>query len=72
MPIYEYECTKCGEKFDLLRNITDSDQEIKCPRCGANSAKRILSLFGTTSSSIPSSSVSYPPTPLGSSTCGPT
>ena len=52
MPIYEYECTECGEKFELRRNIADSDKEIKCPKCGAKSPKRVFSVFGTASSSV--------------------
>jgi putative FmdB family regulatory protein len=52
MPIYEYECVKCGGKFDLLRNMADSDKEIKCPKCGAKSAKRLFSMFGTASPSV--------------------
>ena len=50
MPVYEYECTKCGERFELVRRISDSDSEIKCPKCGKESPKRVLSLFGTSSS----------------------
>jgi putative FmdB family regulatory protein len=34
MPIYEYECTNCGEKFEAHRKIADSGSEIKCPKCG--------------------------------------
>ncbi|MFC1912338.1 zinc ribbon domain-containing protein [Chloroflexota bacterium] len=49
MPIYEYECKKCGRKFELRRSINDADAEIKCPGCGGKSAKRLLSLFGTAS-----------------------
>ena len=50
MPIYEYKCAKCGEKFELRRGISDSDRDIKCPVCGKESPKRLLSTFGTTSS----------------------
>jgi len=35
VPIYEYECVKCGLRFELRRSISDSDSEIKCPKCGA-------------------------------------
>ena len=59
MPIYEYECIKCGEKFELRRSMADSDSEIKCPRCGEASPRRVLSVFGTASpgnSCAPSSS----------------
>ena len=50
MPIYEYKCQKCGEEFELLRNMSDSDKGITCPKCGEKSPKRVLSVFGTTSS----------------------
>ena len=47
MPIYEYECRNCGEKFELRRGITDDDSEIKCPKCEAANPRRILSVFST-------------------------
>jgi putative FmdB family regulatory protein len=47
MPIYEYECPACGEKFELLRSIADSDKKIKCPRCGAEKPRRVFSVFST-------------------------
>ena len=59
VPIYEYECTKCGQRFELRRKIDDKDDEIACPRCRAVGPRRMLSLFGTRSSGIgfePSSS----------------
>ncbi|MFO8143258.1 MAG: zinc ribbon domain-containing protein [Dehalococcoidales bacterium] len=50
MPIYEYECTNCGERFELRRGMTDSDSDIKCPYCSEQQVKRVFSIFGTTSS----------------------
>jgi putative FmdB family regulatory protein len=50
MPIYEYECLRCGAKFERRRNITDSDTEINCPKCGAKDARRLFSTFATASS----------------------
>jgi len=47
MPVYEYECTNCKEKFELRRSIGDSDSEIKCPACGAGHPQRVLSLFAS-------------------------
>jgi len=49
MPIYEYYCEKCGEKFELLRSMVDSDKDTKCPKCGEKSAKKIFSTFGVMS-----------------------
>ncbi len=42
MPIYEYECKKCGNNFEkLIFNIKDTS--ITCPDCGAKQVKRLLS-----------------------------
>ncbi len=34
MPLYEYRCPKCGERFELLRSSSERDDEAQCPRCG--------------------------------------
>jgi len=47
MPIYEYICQKCQERFELRRRIVDSDSDIRCPRCGAEKPQRIISAFTT-------------------------
>jgi putative FmdB family regulatory protein len=41
MPTYEYECTKCGNTFDVFQKITD-EPAAKCPKCKAR-AKRLIS-----------------------------
>jgi putative FmdB family regulatory protein len=50
LPVYEYECQKCGERFELRRSMSDSDQDIKCPQCEAENPRRVFSTFATTSS----------------------
>lgn len=47
MPMYEYECTSCGARFDLLRGMQQSDVDITCTTCGASSVRRLLSLFAS-------------------------
>lgn len=42
MPFYEYSCTKCGVKFDLMRSIADRDKPADCPECGAKKTRREL------------------------------
>lgn len=42
MPIYAYRCRNCGEKFESLRGMNDSDTEVACPRCGAKHPLRVL------------------------------
>lgn len=44
MPIYEYVCTNCDSKFELLRSMSQMDEKAECPKC-KNGAKRVLSTF---------------------------
>ena len=34
MPIYEYLCQDCGNKFEKLVRRTDDAMEAGCPSCG--------------------------------------
>jgi putative FmdB family regulatory protein len=45
MPLYEYVCKDCGEKFDSLRSICDADQPITCKSCHSLNTHRALSVF---------------------------
>lgn len=45
MPIYEYKCRRCGETFDEYRPYTSGDEGVKCPKCGAEHPKRLISFF---------------------------
>ena len=51
MPLYEYECKSCGEKFERKRGVTESDSKVKCPKCGATEPRRVFSAFARGSSS---------------------
>lgn len=50
MPIYEYQCLECGEKFDKLVRSTSSLPRIECPKCGGKKVKKLLSVFGVQAS----------------------
>ncbi len=39
MPIYAFQCAKCGHPFDRLQKMSDPDPDA-CPSCGANAVKR--------------------------------
>jgi len=41
MPIYEFECTDCGARFDRLQKLSDPDP-VDCPTCGKPRGKRRL------------------------------
>ncbi len=40
MPIYEYECKRCGKVFEVWQKITDEPIK-KCPDCGGEVQKLI-------------------------------
>ena len=40
MPLYEYECEKCGEKFEKLMVWRYAD-EVACPKCGCKAERKI-------------------------------
>ncbi len=47
MPIYEYVCQNCGQKYEKLVRSNSTTPELKCPHCGSTQAKKAISLFGT-------------------------
>ncbi|GLI36273.1 FmdB family zinc ribbon protein [Desulforhabdus amnigena] len=44
MPIYEYECNGCKEKFEIL--VFRSDETVTCPKCDSRDIHRVLSVCG--------------------------
>lgn len=42
MPIYEYQCAKCGHHLEALQKISDKPLR-ECPECGRHSLKRLMS-----------------------------
>ena len=45
MPIYEYVCTDCREKFEVLRAISAADDPIECNFCGSDQTSRAITMF---------------------------
>lgn len=41
MPIYEFECEECGNRFEEL--VRGEAAEVACPSCGSTRARRLLS-----------------------------
>ena len=42
MPIYEYQCSACGDRHEFIQKFSDAPKR-KCPGCGANRLKRLVS-----------------------------
>jgi putative FmdB family regulatory protein len=45
MPIYEYVCDACNERFEKI--VINKQQEISCPKCSSKNATIQLSVFAT-------------------------
>jgi putative FmdB family regulatory protein len=42
MPIYEYECQKCGHTLEALQKFSDKPLR-ECPECGRHQLRRLVS-----------------------------
>jgi putative FmdB family regulatory protein len=42
MPLYEYECDACGQRFEVIRKFSESELDA-CTRCGKGPVRRLLS-----------------------------
>lgn len=47
MPTYEYKCKDCNAMFSILRPMSASAEETKCPVCGSITTERMISLFSS-------------------------
>lgn len=45
MPIYEYACRECAERFSRLIRSLANPPEITCPKCGAADPRKLASAF---------------------------
>lgn len=53
MPIYEYRCQECQERFEVL-HLSSVEGEVECPSCHRQNARRVMSRFACTGVSTPS------------------
>lgn len=47
MPIYEYECSDCGERSQRLQRTGEDSSGRRCLTCGNGTLKKVPSVFGT-------------------------
>jgi len=45
MPIFEYECGKCGSTFEKLVRSSDPADTVACPGCGSKKVEQLYSAF---------------------------
>lgn len=42
MPLYEYQCQACGQRFEQIRKFSDPPLE-QCAKCGKGPVERLMS-----------------------------
>jgi putative FmdB family regulatory protein len=45
MPMYEYECRTCKERFEVLQKIGEGNEGLCCPKCNTDKPEKIFSAF---------------------------
>jgi putative FmdB family regulatory protein len=46
MPLYEYACRKCGEKFSEVLTIKEHDhKKVQCPKCQSSEVQKVIEPF---------------------------
>lgn len=43
MPLYDYVCKECDNKFEALVRRSDSDEKVECPKCQSEKTERQIS-----------------------------
>jgi len=47
MPIFEYECQKCGLEFEKLVRRADETLKVTCPACNSRKVDEKISAFSS-------------------------
>lgn len=70
MPLYEYYCAECRDKFEALRPISQADEIIQCKNCESMKTSRVLSLFAVHAGSGASNPTAFSGPGAGGGCCG--
>jgi putative FmdB family regulatory protein len=45
MPIFEYKCSECNTKFEILHKSSQNSEDVTCPECQSSHIKKLISSF---------------------------
>ncbi|HEY4033340.1 MAG TPA: zinc ribbon domain-containing protein [Ktedonobacteraceae bacterium] len=69
MPLYEYYCSDCQNKFELLVGHQQAD-DVVCVKCQGEKVRRLLSVFAAKRGSGEDSSLGGERPSMGGGCCG--
>ena len=47
MPLFEYECQECKNRFEVLQMKREDENDLRCPQCRAVNVVKLLSSFSS-------------------------
>jgi len=65
MPMYEYRCQDCGERFEQFRWLSEADARTQCPACRSERVEREYSTFASTGGAEGTADAGCKPGPIG-------
>jgi putative FmdB family regulatory protein len=68
VPLYEYRCKTCDDRFELRRSVAEADDPVSCPG-GHTGAVRLLAAFAATGRST-ASAMATAPSAMPAGPCG--
>ncbi len=45
MPLYDFTCSACGERFEIMSSSSELDDKAVCPKCGSRDVGRVFTSF---------------------------
>lgn len=51
MPIFEYQCNDCKEKYEILHKSLSNPSKVECPKCQSENHAKLFSAFSSNVSS---------------------
>ena len=42
MPLYEFMCASCGERFEIISSDAERDENAVCPSCGGRDVSQVF------------------------------
>jgi putative FmdB family regulatory protein len=45
VPLYEYHCESCGNRFEVLQRVGQGPEGLECPDCGRTEIEKEYSTF---------------------------
>ncbi|MCE1189053.1 MAG: zinc ribbon domain-containing protein [Ignavibacteria bacterium] len=45
MPVFEYNCLECDNKYEVLVKTSKAEDDVVCPKCNSKNRKKLFSSF---------------------------